>query len=433
MTARVSTNRPAVWGGVECTVARIGNRYVDQLDLTGHAWRDDDVDRIADLGVRTVRYPILWERIERQRGQMDWDWPDRRLARLRALGIDVVAGLVHHGSGPPWTSLLDDSFATGLAEFAGRVAERYPWIRRFTVVNEPLTTARFSTLYGHWYPHRRDDRAFVRALLTQCRATVLAMAAIRRCRPDAQLVQTEDVSVTTGSPAMQALARFYSERAWLSLDLLCGQITESHPLREYFERWGADRCDLDFFRTASASPDLVGLNYYVTSDRYVDDAVEQYPGWRRGDRPAFVDIEAARAPCGIAGHLSHIETAWRRYRRPIAITEVHIDCAPDQQVCWFLEAWDAALAARAAHIPVEAVTPWALVGAVDWDSLLTRSQGHYECGALNVRHPAAPERPLRRAIVAAAHGHVPARPACRDGWWRQDSRLMASELRCEAS
>src|SRR5690348_17235769 len=52
-----------VWGGVECTVSRVHDSYVDQLELTGHAHRDDDVDLIAGLGVRAVRYPVLWERV----------------------------------------------------------------------------------------------------------------------------------------------------------------------------------------------------------------------------------------------------------------------------------------------------------------------------------------------------------------------------------
>ena len=57
-------------------------------------------------------------------------------------------------------------------------------------VNEPLTTARFSGLYGHWYPHGRDDITFVRTFLTQCRAVALSMQTIRRVNPAAQLVQT---------------------------------------------------------------------------------------------------------------------------------------------------------------------------------------------------------------------------------------------------
>ena len=65
-------------------------------------------------------------------------------------------------SGPRSTSLVDPAFAEGLAAFARAVAERYPWVEDFTPVNEPLTTARFSGLYGHWYPHGRDDLTFAR-------------------------------------------------------------------------------------------------------------------------------------------------------------------------------------------------------------------------------------------------------------------------------
>src|SRR3712207_7520391 len=78
---------------------------------------------------------------------------------------------------PPRSTLFP--YTTLFRSYAGAVARRYPWVSDYTPVNEPLTTARFSALYGHWYPHAKDDRSFARALLNQCRAVVLAMAAIR--------------------------------------------------------------------------------------------------------------------------------------------------------------------------------------------------------------------------------------------------------------
>ena len=47
-------------------------------------------------------------------------------------------------------------------EDAARVAARYPWVLDWTPVNEPVTTARFSGLYGHWYPHLCDFGTFMR-------------------------------------------------------------------------------------------------------------------------------------------------------------------------------------------------------------------------------------------------------------------------------
>ena len=157
-----------IWGGVECTCRRVGDNYSDQLTRNGHRDRLSDLDRFADLGLRTLRYPVLWEHVAPESlDRPNWRWPDERLARLQALGIELIAGLVHHGSGPRYTALHQPSFAPGLARYARMVAERYPWLRYYTPVNEPLTTTRFSGLYGLWYPHGRDDRTFVRILLNE--------------------------------------------------------------------------------------------------------------------------------------------------------------------------------------------------------------------------------------------------------------------------
>src|SRR4051812_9432571 len=120
-----------LWVGLEGTLNRVGDTYYDQLALAGHYDRPDDIDRLAGVGVRTVRYPVVWERLGNCRdGEARWKWHDQQLARMRELGIEPILGLVHHGSGPRETSLLDESFATGLAEFARRVATRYPWVTR---------------------------------------------------------------------------------------------------------------------------------------------------------------------------------------------------------------------------------------------------------------------------------------------------------------
>src|SRR5215218_9741125 len=102
------------------------------------------------------------------------------------VGVRPIAGLVHYVSAPRHTCLSDPAFPEKLASYARAVAERYPWVEDYTPVNEPLTTARFSGLYGHWYPHGRDGRTFARALLNQLRGVVLAMRAVREVSPAAR-------------------------------------------------------------------------------------------------------------------------------------------------------------------------------------------------------------------------------------------------------
>lgn len=58
-----SQHRPLeLWGGLECTVNRVRDDYFHQLDRNGHATRPADIDRFASLGIRAIRYPVIWER-----------------------------------------------------------------------------------------------------------------------------------------------------------------------------------------------------------------------------------------------------------------------------------------------------------------------------------------------------------------------------------
>ena len=419
-----SGRRLEIWAGPECTVNRVGDQYFDQIARTGHDARSDDLDRLAGLGVKTVRYPVLWER---HPDPIDWTWADARLTRLRELGIRPIVGLVHHGSGPPHTSLVDPEFAVGLARFAGRVAERFPWIAAYTPVNEPLTTARFSGLYGHWYPHGQDDATFARCLLTQCRAVVLAMRAVRRINPAAALVQTEDFGQTHAPPRLRDQAEFENERRWLTWDLLHGRVDRRHPMGGYFRWAGVPDREAGWFLDHPCPPTILGVNHYVTSERYLDPRLDRYPAEMRGGngRHEYVDTEAVRLlPAGVAGSYTLLRAVWERYRMPVAVTEAHIGCTPDEQVRWLWEVWQAATRLRQEGGDVRAVTAWSVFGAYDWDSLATRADGRYEAGAFDVA--TGPPRPTAVAelIRDLAHGRAPANPAITSpGWWHRPDRF----------
>ncbi len=412
-----------LWAGAECSLVRLGGEeYVDQLERTGHARRADDLDRLAALGVRAFRQPVLWEKCS------SFDWSDERLERLDRLGVRPIVGLVHHGSGPPHTSLLEDGFADGLAEFAGRVAERYPWVVDFTPVNEPLTTARFSALYGLWYPRARSDAAFARAVLVQCRAIRASMRAIRRVSPGARLVQTEDIATVFSTPRLSYQARFENDRRFLSLDLLSGRIDWEHALFGWLtRRAGVPPAELESFVRDPCPPDIVGINYYVTSDWFLDHRLDRYPSFSHGGngRDAYADVEAVRARRrGLVGFRSVIDLVSRRYGKPVAVTEAHLAGFPEDQVRWLLEAWYAACAARASGVDVRAVTLWSAFGTYDWDSLLVEARGRYEPGVFDVRssrpRPTALAR-VARQLAAGARG-VRSLPN-HAGWWRRASRL----------
>jgi dTDP-4-dehydrorhamnose reductase len=420
---RAAGSRPIeLWGGVECTVNRVGDRYHDQLELTGHADRPADLERIAALGISRLRYPVVWERVAR-RGlrQADWRWVDDRLTRLRSLGVAPIAGLVHHGSGPPYATLLEEHFPRRLARYAAAVAARYPWIDAYTPVNEPLTTARFCGLYGHWYPHARTDDAFVRVLLHECRATTLAMREVRRINPAARLVLTDDAGRTYSTATLGYQADFQNERRWLAWDLVAGRVDAGHPLWDYLRAAGATERELRWFLDNPCRIDVVGLNYYVTSDRFLDHRIDEYPRHLVGGnaRHAYADVEAVRAYGQIAGHDRVLLEAWDRYRVPVALTETHLGCSREEQLRWLLQAWRGAQRARNLGADVRAVTAWALFGLTDWDHLVTRVSGHYEPGAFDTRSVEPRPTALSQLVKDLARNRRPRSAAARGrGWWR---------------
>lgn len=418
-----------VWGGLECTVARIGNYFRDQISETGHFDREGDLAAIAALGIRTLRYPVVWETISpNDPSQSTWGWHDERLRQLQELGINPIAGLIHHGSGPHYTNLLDPAFPDLLARHAERVARRYPWLEMFTPVNEPLTTARFSGLYGHWYPHGKDTATFLRALTTQCRAVVLCMRAIRNVIPHARLVQTEDLGKTFSTAALQYQADYENERRWLSFDMLCGRIDRSHPWYRNFIDSGIGAKELGFFTEEKCGPDLIGINHYLTSERFLDDRIDHYPHYHHAGngKHAYADAEAVRIdlPDGITGPLARLREAWERYRLPIAVTEVHHGCSREEQLRWLMEVWNAAKQLKSEGADMRAVTVWSMFGAVDWNTLLVQQNGCYEPGVFDVRGNSLRPTALASATASLAAEMDFDHPVLdRAGWWRRDERF----------
>jgi dTDP-4-dehydrorhamnose reductase len=427
---RIMASELEIWGGPECTVNRVGDAWGDQSHRSGHHDRDDDVRLFAELGFKAVRYPVLWERVAPDAPDVcDWSWTDRRLGALRELGVRPIAGLVHHGSGPHYTSLLDPEFPAKLGDYAARAAERYPWVDEWTPVNEPLTTARFSAAYGHWYPHARDEGSFWTTLVNQVDGVRHAMRAVRRVNPAARVIQTDDLGRTYATAPVLHQAAFDNLRRWAGWDLLFGRITPEHPLWARLAAFGlADR--LDSLADDPCPPDVIGVNHYLTSDRFLDHRLQRYPASTHGGNghQTYADVEAIRvlepAPAGLAGVLRE---AWDRYRTPVAVTEVHLGCTREEQLRWVADAWDSARALRDEGVDVRAITAWALMGSCGWNTLLT-SEGLYEPGVFDISG-GSPRPTALAAIWKGLPEDARRHPVARTpGWWRRPMRLLHSPV-----
>ena len=103
-------------------------------------------------------------------------------------------------------------------------------------------------------------------------------------------------------------------------------------------------------------------------------------------RDKYSDVDIVRADIHKReGHYKILKSAFERYNLPIALTEVHLGSSRDAQLRWFMEAYDAASKLKEEGVDIRGVTSWSLLGAYDWNSLLTQNNNFYESGAFDVR------------------------------------------------
>src|SRR5690606_31195650 len=116
-----------------------------------------------------------------------------------------------------------------------------------------------------------------------------------------------------------------------------GRVDDMHPWEERLRHLGIAQGELAIFRESPCSPDIIGINHYVTSDRYLHDDRERFPPAFHGGngRDVYADVEAVRIPDVPAPAIETLLIeAWERYRLPIAITEAHMGCTREEQLRW---------------------------------------------------------------------------------------------------
>ena len=243
------------------------------------------------------------------------------------------------------------------------------------------------------------------------------------CRPRTPATCARDA-------ALAEQAAFENQRRWLSLDLLAGRVGRAASAVALSARRGRPTAELDALRRApGAAGRSSACNYYVTSDRFLDERLDRYPRARRtaatarSATPTSRRCACRRSAC--AATPSVLLEAWQRYRLPVAITEAHIGCTREEQMRWLVEAWQGAHARARRAAPTSARSPpGRCSGRGTGTRLLTRdAASHYEPGAFDVRDrrrgrpTALAGRWPRSRPPAATPAHPGAR--ARPGWWRR--------------
>jgi beta-glucosidase/6-phospho-beta-glucosidase/beta-galactosidase len=339
--------------GIENSYPTIaGGRRIDQMEKCGHYARwTDDFALVRELGLRALRWGPAYYRVHTGPDRFDWSSCDEQMLHLRDLGVEVIADLCHFGV-PDWLGgFQDPAFPVLFAGYARAFAQRYPWVRYYTPVNEIFVCASFSALRGWWNEQEASDAAFVRAMRNLCMAHELAIEAILPERPDAIFVQAESFEhFHAADHHAEATAARWNARKFLSLDLTTG-----HPLAPgtaaYLHEHGLTSNDLAFFRERRAvGQRWLGVDYYETCERAVDAAGHGSPLAR---------------PLG----LRRLARAYHaRYGLPLFHCETNT--VDGHATDWLARQWDDVLGLRADGVPVVGFTWFSLTDQIDWQHAL---------------------------------------------------------------
>lgn len=349
--------------GIECSYPTVeGGRRRDQLEETGHyrRWRED-FELCRWIGARYVRYGLPYYRMHLAPGRYDWSFADEVLPALWDAGLIPIVDLCHFGV-PDWIgSFQNRDWPALFADYCAAFAERYPWIKLYTPVNEMLVCARFSARFGCWNEQESSDQAMVTAHSVMCRATLLAMAEILKRRPDAVFIQSEIAECFLEQwPQMRPTVDFRNFHRFITFDFLYGHPPEADVLNFLYDN-GMSREEYEWFMhhgRRAAGHCVMGMDYY-------------------GDNEKVVEPDGANRAMGVMlGWASIALEYFRRFRRPMMLTETNIlDDGHGRSVDWLHRTWHQARFLRQLGVPMLGYTWYSLTDQVDWDIQIRAVRG----------------------------------------------------------
>ena len=371
--------------GIECSNPTIHNGRTrrDQLEECGHyeRWRDD-LRLTCDLGLKVLRYGLPIHRVFLGPGKYDWEFADLVMAELRRLKLTPILDLLHFGV-PDWLgNFQNPELPVYFADYCSAVAQRYPWVRYYTPVNEIYVSARMSAKDGLWNEQLKDDRAFVIALKHLVAASILGTQSIAKHRPDCVIVQSESAEYTHEAKATPSAAvTLTNKQRFISLDLLYAKPFDA-DVGYWLQDNGLTREEYDWFMAGEPPGyQIMGNDYYG-----------------RNERILLPDGNMCPAQ-DVLGWYQITHEYYRRYQKPVMHTETNVFEAEDAP-SWLWKQWMNVLRMRRDGVPVLGFTWYSLIDQIDWDVALSAKNGTVNaCGLYDLERRPRPVAAAYRQLL----------------------------------
>lgn len=331
------------WAGYECSdqLNCFGNR-VDLLRVSGHLQLlREDYNDLHPFHVRTVREGIQWSQVERTAYQYDWRVVEQMLVEGHRQGIQQIWDLCHFGYPDDLTPLhpmFARRFAALCRAFVRFYRDRYP---DEELIVTPINEVSFMSWLGGdargTSPYCTRQGWEVK--LGLMRAYIEGVAAMREIDPTIRILTTEPLvhMVPPLNPTRQQVlnAARADENQFQSVDMLAGKIAP--------ELGGSP-----------AYLDILGFNYYY-NNQWIE-GTGQFLGWNDfTPDPRWLPLR------------NLLMKAYRRYNRPIALTETSHP-GIDRPI-WMDMIGRESAAVIQAGVPLWGVCVYPMVDRPDWDHL----------------------------------------------------------------
>lgn len=146
--------------GIECSYPTTNNGKTrrDLLEECGHYKNmKQDFGLVKETGLNVLRYGLPYYFISKSDDKYDWSFADEAMNEIKRLGIAPILDLMHFGV-PDWIgNFQNPELPIHFAKYAEAVAQRYPGVQFYTLVNEIYVSAKASAKDGLWNEQKKDD------------------------------------------------------------------------------------------------------------------------------------------------------------------------------------------------------------------------------------------------------------------------------------
>lgn len=306
---------------------------------------EEDFDILNRLNLNAFRFGIEWSRLEPEEGR----WDEREFQHYK----DYIKGLKMRGIKPilniwHWTQPFWFEERGGFSrsrnlkywhrlikKISSEFADEIDYI---LTINEPNVYSLASYLAGEWPPQKRNPFLAMNTMRNLIRAHKYAYTTLKREHPSLMVGAAPNFITVKVRHPIDPVARLVSK------------------FMEYAWNWW-------FVDRIKKHMDFTSFNFYTTI--YASGPTITHPVMPRQNMGAHNDLGWYMEPGAI---IHPIIKAWKRYKKPIIVTENGVADMHDRYRRWWIDETIQAMSqARELGVEVIGYLHWSLLDNFEWD------------------------------------------------------------------